>query len=239
MTESLKGWRILVVGGSGGIGSAISRALLDEGVAECVVASTSSPTISGVTAELVDVTDLRSTQALAARVSSKQLNAVVNCAGVNGNSRLFADDWDHHARREMEVNYFGLLNLAAAFGPVLARGGGRFVNVLSFLSHVNLPMMASYCASKAAAHSVLQALRAEWALVGVRVCGVYPTAVETRMTSGSSGPKQSPRSLAQDVVQALVETPDALYPGDAKGAFESYLSDPVGLQKAMATGPDA
>lgn len=235
MTGMLKDWRVLLVGGSGGIGAAVAEALLAEGVAELIAAPPAAHLrCDRVRAEQVDLVDRRSVEGMAARLSAKPLHAVVNCAGVNGNQRLFEGDWVARARREMDVNYFGMLNLAAAFSPLLAaQPGGRFMTLLSFLSHANVPAMASYCASKAAAHSALQALRMEWSAAGVQVCGVYPTAVDTTMSCDVQGHKQSPQELAQEIVRALADGRETLYPGDATGAFEAYLADPVGLQRAM------
>lgn len=235
MTDMLRGWRILLVGGSGGIGAAVAQALLAEGVDELITApSVPQARADRLRTEHVDLSNLASVEALAQRLADVPLNAVINCAGVNGNRRLFEGDWVARVRREMEVNYFGMLNLAAAFGPELAaRPGGRFMTLLSFLSHVNLPAMASYCASKAAAHSVLQALRAEWAAAGVTVCGVYPTAVDTSMSKGLTGAKQSPQELAREMVQALVDGKETLYPGEAAGAIRGYLADPLHMQLRM------
>ena len=68
----------------------------------------------------------------------------------------------------MEVNYFGLLRLAQAFAPVLkARAADgpanavAWVNLLSIFALTNYPPHGTYSASKAAAFSLSQALRAE------------------------------------------------------------------------------
>ncbi|MEP6720068.1 MAG: SDR family NAD(P)-dependent oxidoreductase [Variovorax sp.] len=235
MTDALKDWRVLLVGGSGGIGTAVAEAMLAEGVAELIVAPPAAHLRGGrVSAEQVDLINRQSVEAMAARLSARPLHAVVNCAGVNGNRRLFDGDWAGRARREMDVNYFGMLNLAAAFGPLLAaQPGGRFMTLLSFLSHATVPGMTSYCASKAAAHSALKGLRAEWATVGVQVCGVYPTAVDTAMSRDVQGQKQSPRDLAREILRALVDGQEELYPGDAADAFKAFLADPLGMQRAM------
>lgn len=238
MAEALHGRRVLLVGGAGGIGSAIADALLAQGMTELVVASSSPrPTMADRRIETVDITDMASVRSLADRLEGRPLHAVIDCAGINGRRALTSDDWEPVARKEMAVNYLGLLNLAEVFGPMLAtQRGSCFMALLSFLSFVNLPGMATYCASKAAAHSALQAVRARWTPQGVRVCGVYPTAVDTRMSDGLPGPKQSPQDLAREVVAALSCTVETVFPGDAAAAYAAYLSDPVGLQRAMAQG---
>ena len=227
---------MLVTGAGGGIGIALTQALLAAGAAEVVGAGRSPiAPAARVTPEVVDVTDAASVQALAERCASR-VSMVIHCAGVNANQRLFTPGFEAAARREMDTNYFGLLHLAASFAPAMqARGSGLFVNLLTVLSHVNLPLMATYCASKAAAHSITQALRAELARSGVQVCGVYPAVVDTAMSQHIPGPKLAPTDLAQAIVQAIESGADTVYPGVAEGAYRNYLADPQATEGRMAS----
>jgi NAD(P)-dependent dehydrogenase (short-subunit alcohol dehydrogenase family) len=236
VADRLTGAVVLLTGASGGIGAALIKDLLDAGASEIICASRSPVTAAtGVTPEVVDVTDAASVQALAARCASR-VSVVIHCAGINANQRLFTPGFEASARREMETNYFGLLHVASAFAPALqARGSGLFVHLLTFLSHVNLPLMAGYCASKAAAHSITQALRAELRRSGVQVCGVYPAVVDTAMSQHIPGPKLAPGDLAQAIVQAIRSGADTLYPGAAAGAYQQYLDDPQTIEARMAS----
>jgi short-subunit dehydrogenase len=235
--RSLAGTDVLLIGGSGGIGSALVSALMTAGVNTVIVAAhqPGADALPNVQSEFVDVSDIDSVQALAARLRGRRLSAVINCAGVNSNSALFTPGDCLRARREMEVNYFGLLHVGLVFGPLLAaHAGGTLMTVLSFLSFVNLPALATYSASKAAAHSLNQALRAELRADGVRVCGVYPTAVDTRMSAEQQGAKMSPQDLALAMVDCLQSDFEDLFPGDAAQAHAAWLRDPAGFQQAMA-----
>lgn len=238
MNTFLQGAYILIIGGSGGIGSALAAELQRQGAANIVLASQRSVPARAEAQflqETVDITCLESVQALATRLAERDISFVLNCAGINGNQRLTAPESMATARREMEVNYFGMLHLASVFAPRLAaRGGGTLVHMLSFLSHVNLPLMASYCASKAAAHSLTQALRAEWRPHGVRVCGIYPTAVDTTMSSALQAPKLSPLQLAVEVVAALTRGDEEMFPAEAAQAHAEYLRDPKAMERKMA-----
>ena len=111
---------------------------------------------------------------------------------------------------------------------------GLFVHLLTFLSHVNLPLMAGYCASKAAGHSFTQALRAEVGRAGVQVCGIYPTVVDTAMSRDLAGPKLTPAELAQAILQAIESGAEDAYPGPAAAAYELYLADPKAAERRMA-----
>jgi len=236
MSERIQGAVVLVTGAGGGIGSVLSQALLDAGAAELIsVGRDHPPEHPRVRRETLDVSDAAALQALAQRCADR-VDIVIACAGVNANQRLLTPGFEAAARREMEVNCFGLLNLATAFAPAMqARGQGQFVHLLSFLAHVNLPLMAGYSASKAAGHSLTQALRAELAASGVRVTGVYPTVVDTSMSAGLSGPKLTPAELVQDIVQAIQNGDEDVYPGAAAQAFQAYTADPKTVERRMAS----
>src|SRR5258708_29737051 len=70
---------------------------------------------------------------------------------------------------EMNVNYFGGLRMARAFAPAMVEHGtGMIVNVATAFAKINLPLVGTYCASKAALLSLGQALRAYLSDRGVR-----------------------------------------------------------------------
>ena len=235
MADRLKDAVVLLTGAAGGIGTALTEALLRAGVAEIIAAGRETPPPQArVRAELLDVTDAAEVRALAERLDGR-VSVVIHCAGVNGNRRLFTPGYEDAARLEMAVNYFGLLNLADAFAPAMrARRGGVFVNLLSLLSHVNLPNMASYCASKAAAHSLTQALRAELSRDGVLVCGVYPAVVDTSMSAHIPGAKLAPAELALLIVQGIAQGAEDIFPGPAEAAFRQFVADPKAMERGMA-----
>ena len=73
------------------------------------------------------------------------MNLLVNNAGLFTNTRLVRTSDPDAARREMEVNYFGVLNMTRAFAPLLgANGGGYIVNVLSVAGAFPAPFMGGY-----------------------------------------------------------------------------------------------
>ena len=91
---------------------------------------------------------------------------------------------------EIETNYLGPLAMCRAFAPVLkANGGGAIVNMLSIAARVNLPMYGSLSASKAAALSMTQGVRAELAAQGTLVVAVMPGAIDTEMEPNFPPPK--------------------------------------------------
>jgi short-subunit dehydrogenase len=108
------------------------------------------------------------------------------------------------------------------------------VNMLSVLAHVNLPLMASYSASKAAAMSFTQAFRAEASGSGVRVCGVYPSLVDTAMSARAPGPKLLPQELAAQLIDAIRVGFEDLYPGAAEPLRAAVQRDWKAAERQMA-----
>jgi NAD(P)-dependent dehydrogenase (short-subunit alcohol dehydrogenase family) len=232
----------LVTGCNRGIGPETVRALLKAGAKKVYVGTRKLDAVKGLLAEApdklhpieLDITN--KDQIAAAARAAKDVTLLVNNGGINFNTPLFAIENSDNARREMEVNYFGTLAMCRAFQPILkANGGGAIVNMLSILSHVNLPLMGSLCASKAALYSLTQALRAELKAQGTHVMGVLPGAVDTDMTAGVNVPKSQPPYVAAAIVDGLKRRADEIYPGDmAAGVFYGLSGDPKAVEREFA-----
>jgi 2-keto-3-deoxy-L-rhamnonate aldolase RhmA/NAD(P)-dependent dehydrogenase (short-subunit alcohol dehydrogenase family) len=238
----LKGAIALVTGCSRGIGPRIAKRLLAAGAGKVYCAARdlgiAKVVASDAPEQLVPLAldTTNGAQIAAAAERCLDVTLLVNNAGVNFNTPLFAIDSAANARQEMEVNYFGTLAMCRAFQPILkANGGGAIVNMLSVLSHMNLPMMGSLCASKAALLSLTQALRAEVRGQGTHVMGVLPGAVDTDMTRDFKGPKISPEVVAEAIVHGLSIHAEEIYPGDmATGVAYGLAGDPKALERAFA-----
>ncbi|HEX2316105.1 MAG TPA: SDR family NAD(P)-dependent oxidoreductase, partial [Thermomonospora sp.] len=179
------GTAILVTGATGGIGSALVRALADRG--HTVYAGTRGDLPERlahprVRALRLDVTDERAVAEAAAEVRTLQggrgLHAVVNNAGliVQGPLELVPPD---ELRRQLEVNVLGPAVVTRAFLPTLREGHGRVINVSAASARTALPYLGPISASKAALESLSDALRVELAPWGVPVSVVRPGAVAT------------------------------------------------------------
>lgn len=232
----------LVTGCNRGIGPETVRALLKGGAKKIYVSARKLDALKGLLAEAPDklhpiALDITSKEQIAAAArAAKEVTLLVNNGGINFNTPLFAIESSDNARREMEVNYFGTLAMCRAFQPILkANGGGAIVNMLSILSHVNLPLMGSLCASKAALYSLTQALRAELKAQGTHVMGVLPGAVDTDMTAGVNVPKIQPPYVAAAIVDGLKRRAEEIYPGDmAAGVFYGLSGDPKAVEHEFA-----
>lgn len=93
-------------------------------------------------------------------------------------------------KRDMEVNYFGTLNVIHAFMPVLEKNGNAaIVNILSMLSLASMAGIGGYSASKAALFSATQAMRAELKAKNISVQSVFPGLIDTDMAKGVDMPR--------------------------------------------------
>ncbi len=148
------------------------------------------------------------------------------------------------ARAEMDVNYFGLLRLAQAFGPALkgraADGQSNaiaWVNLLSVYALSNFPAHGTFSASQAAAYSLSQCLRAEMRTAGIRVVDVFAGPIDDDWNQLLPPPKLAPAALAKAVVRALQDGVEDVYPGDvAQEWFRRWRDDPKVLERELAAG---
>ena len=137
----------------------------------------------------LDVTDGRSVRELAGEIGGK-VDILINTAECHRTSGISSRQGVETAQLEMDVNYFGLLRLAQEFAPALkARaadgpmGAIAWVNLLSIFALSNYPTHGTFSASKAAAYSLSQALRADLRHSGVRVINVFPGPIDESGTS--------------------------------------------------------
>lgn len=95
--------------------------------------------------------------------------------------------------------------------------------------------MAGYSASKAAVHSLTQALRAELRYRGITVLGAYPGGIDTDMLAGVEADKAPPEVVAERIVASLAAGESVVFPDDASSAAGSvYLTDPLKLEQMLA-----
>jgi 2-dehydro-3-deoxyglucarate aldolase/4-hydroxy-2-oxoheptanedioate aldolase len=241
--DSVVGAVALVTGANRGIGRETVLALLKAGTGKiyCAARDLASlkPLLAVAPDRLVPI-QLDITQpgeVIAAARTCADVTLLINNAGENGLTPLIASQSDTAARREIEVNYFGTLNMCRAFASVLrANGGGAIANLVSGHAQANLPLMGSFCASKAAVLSLTQALRAELASQGTHVLAVLPGLVDTDTTQGLSLAKTTASYVARSLVQGLRLRLEEVYPGDMAGGIAyGAVNDPKAAEKRFAS----
>jgi NAD(P)-dependent dehydrogenase (short-subunit alcohol dehydrogenase family) len=199
---SLAGRVAVVLGGTAGIGRALSLGLADAG-ADVIASARHEQQLAATAAELEqrgartlrvpsDVTDRRSLERLLAATLSEfgKVDILVNCAGRTKRVptlQMSEDDWD----AILETNLTGTLRGCQVFGrAMLERGYGRIINIASLSSFVALFEVAAYAASKAAVASLTKSLAVEWGAHGVCVNaiapGVFRTALNQSLLDGTA-----------------------------------------------------
>ncbi|MBW8844907.1 MAG: SDR family oxidoreductase [Burkholderiales bacterium] len=200
----LKNAVVFVTGANRGLGRAFAQAALAAGAAKVYAAARdpASVDLPGVVPITLDVTD--PAQIAAAVRSAGDVTLLINNAGISRKSGLLAEDAIATARDEFETNVFGLWAVTQGFAPVLkANGGGAVLNVLSVLSWVTVPSVATYSASKSAAWSLSNGLRNELKAQGTQVTSLHVGYMDTDMTRGLDAPKALPADVARQALEGV------------------------------------
>ncbi len=244
--------KVLVTDGKSALGQAIVRSLAKAG-AELIWVGYAEPwkklagfdelkALPQVTLLPLDVTDSKNVREVAGEIGGK-VDILVNNAELHRTYGISARPGIDAARAEMDVNYFGLLRLAQEFGPAMRSRGAdglasaaAWVNVLSIYALANFPPHGTFSASKAAACSLAQCLRAEMRPAGVRVVNVFPGPIDDDWNQLLPPPKLAPAALANAIVKALQEGIEDLYPGDvAQEWLARWRDNPKALERELST----
>ena len=233
------GTHSVVTGGSGGIGLAIARRLVELGGSVVLVArdpeklARAAARIGGTTRTLpLDIADEEAVaRDLNGELTERPADVLVNCAGIS-TVGVFADLPPDALRREMDVNYFGAVwAIRAALPHLLARGRGHIVNVGSTASLIGIHGYAAYTPPKFALYGLSEVLRAELAPRGVEVTIVLPTSTRTPMLERelADAPPETRAIISSTRILEPVEVANAALLGVARGRFEVVPGRDVAL----------
>lgn len=211
-TEGDRGPVVLVTGCSSGLGRALVGAFAEAG---CRVVATARrvETVEGLAADRVlvhplDITDpeQRGAAVEAATEWAHHPDVLVNNAGwglIGPAAELDLDD----VRRQLETNVVATLAMIQTVVPgMAARESGRIVTIGSVSAVTTTPFSGAYCASKAAVHSLCDALRMELGQFGIAVVEVQPGAVESSFADTAShglDRYRRPESLYRSLVDRI------------------------------------
>lgn len=192
--NELAGQKVLITGGSKGIGRDIALSFAKCG-ATVTITGRNEKDLSETTKELEEINsgcsyiiaDMQDVQNVydmvdEAEYRMKGIDVLVNNAGVNIPKEALEvteDEWD----RVMDTNLKGLFFCSQRAGKyMIDKGKGKVINIVSQMAFVGYVKRAAYSSSKGGAVQLTKALAIEWADKNIKVNGVAPTFVKTGFT---------------------------------------------------------
>lgn len=183
------GCRVLITGGTSGIGRTAARAFLDAGAEVTITGRKASAAdydidLDGLAYQCLEMTDAEGIARVASGLSA--LDVLVNNAGAN--FPFDPSEWDPDVfERSIALNLTGTFRMSTACKPLLAAsqwpGGAVILNVASMSAFRAVPIVPAYGAAKAATVQMTQNLGVAWVGDGIRVNAVAPGLISTGMTA--------------------------------------------------------
>jgi len=231
--------RVLITGGSGGIGAAIVTAFAKEGYqvvftynknissAEAISKKTAATALA---VDMENIENIRTTVHKAAALLGR-IDILVNCAGIS-QIKLFTDLTDKDLARMVQINLTAVMTVTHAAAPYMIHNhSGRIINIGSMWGKTGASCEVHYSATKAALEGFTKALAKELGPSGITVNCIEPGVIETPMNA----------SLDEETVQELIdETPLMRLgtPSDVADAVLFLASDKASFITGQILGVD-
>jgi 3-oxoacyl-[acyl-carrier protein] reductase len=204
----------LVTGGTGDIGRAIIRRLVESGYRVIFTYEKNERMARSLTAMLgaegirCDISDDRSVEDLFRILGEKgeSVDILVNNAGISREG-LFIDSVIEDWKDMFDVNFFGAVRMTGKVLPdMLSRGEGIIINMASIWGIKGASCESIYAATKAALINLTKSLSNEYARSGIRVNAVAPGFIEGRMNSHYS--TEDREEILEEIPEGRFGTPD-------------------------------
>ncbi|MDJ0643236.1 MAG: SDR family oxidoreductase [Erythrobacter sp.] len=220
------GRTVLVIGGSSGIGNGIAHGFRARGASVHVTGTrpdagdyleAEDSDFTGLNYHKLDVTDREAANALAGAIGA--VDVLVLSQGVvrYGRQEFEREGWD----AVVDVNLNSVMDCARAFHLALAESAGSMIvvsSVAAFKSTIGTP---AYAASKAGAASLVKTLGEAWARDGIRVNGIAPGLVPTKLTTVTTEHPERREGALKSIPLRRMGTPE-----DMAGAA-LFLASPL------------
>ncbi|TCP30938.1 2-deoxy-D-gluconate 3-dehydrogenase [Scopulibacillus darangshiensis] len=188
------GQKVLVTGGSKGIGKDIAKTFAEYG-AEVIITGRKEEVLAETVKEIKDIhnvcsylqADVTQVQEIYGMVDNAvkrmgNLDILVNNAGINITKpalEVTEEDWDQVLDTNLKGTFFTSQRAASYMAD---QGLGKIINIASQMAFVGFYDRAAYCSSKGGVVQQTKALAIEWAPMNINVNAVAPTFIETELT---------------------------------------------------------
>jgi short-subunit dehydrogenase len=213
----LKNKKVLITGGSAGIGKAIVKELIRHGVRDIAIVGRKEKHLEVLKTELksvnlltiqADVSAVEDINKVVSAVSEEwgRLDILINSAGVVS-AGLLAEQSDEDIIGQININLTGLVLLTKKLMSLLQKSnGGAIINISSGYGYIAMPFYSVYAATKAAVAQFSDAMRRELYQYPLHVMTVYPSATDTGMMKTAVVEKMdSPEDVAKATISGLFQ----------------------------------
>jgi NAD(P)-dependent dehydrogenase (short-subunit alcohol dehydrogenase family) len=225
LSGKVRGRRVLITGGSSGIGKAVAQKVAAAG-AKVLICARNEAELEATRKEIADaggichaysadLSEQKNCDELVQKVLADHggVDILINNAG-RSIRRAIASSYDrfHDFERTMQLNYFGSLRLIMGFLPGMTeRHRGHIINISSIGVLTNAPRFSAYVSSKAALDAFSRCAQAEFSDNGINFTTINMPLVKTPMIAPTkmydSVPTWTPEEAGDFVVQAIIERP--------------------------------
>jgi uncharacterized oxidoreductase len=207
-----KGKRVIVTGGSSGIGLAVAQAFAREGASVYITGRRLKPledaaaTHPGLIPSVCDVTVEDQVVALQNKVEADGgVDILVNNAGVMAFFSVLDEFPLEEQIKEIEIDVVGPIRMIHHFLPAMLKRKSTIINVSSGIAYVPFAKAPVYSGAKAFVHAYTMCLREQLRDTSVRVVELLPPVVDTPLAAGikSPFPRMPPKKLAAALMRGL------------------------------------
>lgn len=198
----------LVTGGASGLGLAISKRFVKEGIYTILIGRNdtrlrAAQRLLGKNSKAIrfDLTQLDQIPALISKIKEEfsSIDILVNNAGIHLKKR-FKEVSDHEFQEVILTNLTAVFSLSREVSVLMSKqGSGNILHISSMAAQYGIPKVIAYTAAKAGIEGMTRAMAVELSPMGIKVNCIAPGFIQTNMSSGAlkNDSKRSQKALSR------------------------------------------